>query len=134
MEEILDGCDHGVMVLNESLYRSVLSCCRSLVQAAAARDRRRLPQRHRSGPFGVARMGDTDGEGGKGVYHLLTQQEMDERAISAPPVLEFTAKVSAQRVLLRANQRANAHGTECSRSIRICGMRGRSQMILLPSF
>ena len=38
-------------------------------------------------------MGDTAGDGGKGIYHQLTKQEMDERAISAPPVLEFTAKV-----------------------------------------
>ena len=122
------------MVLIASLYRSLLSavalsCRRQRLATVAACLKGIGPAR-----LGVARMGDTDGEGGKGVYHLLTQQEMDERAISAPPVLEFTAKVSAHRVLLRANQRANAHGTECSRSIRICGMRGRSQMILLPSF
>jgi hypothetical protein len=40
-------------------------------------------------------MGDTAGDGGKGIYHQLTKQEMDERAISAPPVLEFTAKVTS---------------------------------------
>ena len=41
-------------------------------------------------------MGDAVGDGGHGVYHANVQQEVDDRSISAPPVLELTAKVSLE--------------------------------------
>jgi len=42
-------------------------------------------------------MGDAAGDpgGGHGVYHQHLKQDVDDRSISAPPVLELTAKVMA---------------------------------------
>lgn len=39
-------------------------------------------------------MGDPSIDGAHGIYHPNVQQEVDDRSISAPPVLELTAKVS----------------------------------------
>jgi len=46
---------------------------------------------------GVRAMGDAAGDpgGGHGVYHQHLKQDVDDRSISAPPVLELTAKVMA---------------------------------------
>jgi hypothetical protein len=46
------------------------------------------------GPEAAGDMGDADPGGGQGVYHH-PKHLVDDRSISAPPVLELTAKVIA---------------------------------------
>jgi len=67
-------------------------------------------------------MVDSDADGSRGVYHH--NQEVDDRSISAPPVLELTAKVAL--TVCQPSLQSACSLLERAPTVRLRSIRGRS--------